>query len=201
MFRGLELFGNAILSFLNLKALFNAIWATELGIIIGMLPGLTATMGVALLTTLTFKMQANDAILVLICMYVGSIYGGSRSAILLNIPGTPANAATTLDGYPLALQGRAGKAIGIATTGSFLGSMIGMIAMLIFTPVIGNIALQFQSYEFVWFSIFGIIICGNLTAPKDPLKGWIAGFIGLFVAMIGMDGIHAYVRLHLETQT
>ncbi|HPG96268.1 MAG TPA: tripartite tricarboxylate transporter permease [Rectinema sp.] len=194
MFQGLELFGTAIVSFLNINALLNALWATGLGIIIGMLPGLTATMGVALLTTLTFKMQANDAILVLICMYVGSIYGGSRSAILLNIPGTPANAATTLDGYPLALQGRAGKAIGIATTGSFLGSMIGMIAMLIFTPVIGNIALQFQSYEFVWFSIFGIIICGNLTAPKDPLKGWIAGFIGLFVAMIGMDGIHAYVR-------
>ncbi|MCK7577220.1 MAG: tripartite tricarboxylate transporter permease [Chromatiales bacterium] len=71
-------------------------------------------------------------------MYIGAIYGGSRSAILLNIPGTPANAATTVDGYPLALQGRAGEAIGIATTGSFLGSMIGMLAMLIFTPLIGT---------------------------------------------------------------
>jgi len=194
MFKGLELFGTAITSFFNIRVLFNALWATELGIIIGMLPGLTATMGVALLTTLTFKMQANDAILILICMYIGAIYGGSRSAILLNIPGTPANAATTLDGYPLALQGKAGKAIGIATTGSFLGSVIGMIAMLIFTPLIGSIALKFQSFEFVWFAIFGIIICGNLTAPKDPLKGWISGFIGLFVAMIGMEGIHAYVR-------
>ncbi len=194
MFEGLNMFGTAILSFLNFKILFNAVWATELGIIIGMLPGLTATMGVALLTTLTFKMQANDAILILICMYIGAIYGGSRSAILLNIPGTPANAATTLDGYPLALQGKAGKAIGIATTGSFLGSLIGMFAMLIFTPLIGSIALKFQSYEFVWFSIFGIIICGNLTAPKDPLKGWISGFIGLFVSMIGMEGIHAYTR-------
>ncbi len=194
MFKGLELFGTAILSFMSLRTLFNALWATQLGIIIGMLPGLTATMGVALLTTLTFKMAANDAILILICMYVGAIYGGSRSAILLNIPGTPANAATTIDGYPLALQGKAGKAIGLATTGSFLGSIIGMLAMLIFTPMIGNVALKFQSYEFVWFAIFGIIICGNLTAPKDPLKGWIAGFLGLFVAMIGMEGIHAYVR-------
>ena len=194
MFQGLELFGGAIVTFLNFKSLFNIIWATELGIVIGMLPGLTATMGVALLTTLTYTMNANDAILILICMYIGSIYGGSRSAILLNIPGTPASASTTLDGFPLAKMGQAGKAIGIATTGSFLGSIIGMIAMAIFTPMIGNVALSFQSFEFVWFAIFGIIICGNLTAPKDPLKGWIAGFIGLFVAMIGMEGIHAYRR-------
>ncbi len=194
MFQGLELFGGALLSFLNFKSLFNVIWATELGIIIGMLPGLTATMGVALLTTLTYTMQANDAILILICMYIGSIYGGSRSAILLNIPGTPASASTTLDGFPLAKMGQAGKAIGIATTGSFLGSVIAMVAMAIFTPMIGNVALSFQSFEFVWFAIFGIIICGNLTAPKDPLKGWIAGFLGLFVAMIGMEGIHAYIR-------
>ncbi len=194
MFEGLKYFGDALASFLTFRSIFDALWATQLGIIIGMLPGLTATMGVALLTTLTFNMAPNNAILILICMYIGAIYGGSRSAILLNIPGTPANAATTLDGYPLALQGKAGEAIGLATTGSFLGSMIGMFAMLIFTPMIGKVALKFQSYEFVWFSIFGIIICGNLTAPKDPLKGWIAGFIGLFVAMIGMEGIHAYVR-------
>jgi putative tricarboxylic transport membrane protein len=194
MFQGLELFGDALVKILTFRSIFDALWATQLGIIIGMLPGLTATMGVALLTTLTFNMAPGNAILILICMYIGAIYGGSRSAILLNIPGTPANAATTLDGYPLALQGKAGQAIGLATTGSFLGSMIGMLAMLIFTPMIGKIALKFQSFEFVWFSIFGIIICGNLTAPKDPLKGWIAGFLGLFVAMIGMEGIHAYVR-------
>ena len=92
MFQGLQLFGQAILSFMTFQTLFNAVWATELGIIIGMLPGLTATMGVALLTTLTYTMAPNDAILILICMYIGAIYGGSRSAILLNIPGTPANA-------------------------------------------------------------------------------------------------------------
>jgi putative tricarboxylic transport membrane protein len=194
MFQGITLFGQALLSFMTWQTLINAIWATELGIIIGMLPGLTATMGVALLTTLTYTLAPNDAIMILICMYIGAIYGGSRSAILLNIPGTPANAATTLDGFPLAKAGKAGKAIGIATTGSFLGSVIGMLFLAVFTPLIGSVALSFQSFEFVWFSIFGIIICGNLTAPKDPLKGWIAGFIGLFVAMIGMEGIHAYVR-------
>jgi putative tricarboxylic transport membrane protein len=165
-----------------------------LGIIVGMLPGLTATMGVALMTTLTFMMPADNAVLILVCMYIGAIYGGSRSAILLNIPGTPANAATAVDGHPLALQGKAGSAIGIGTTGSFLGSIIGLLMLALFTPILGNFALQFQSYEFFWLSIFGVVISGNLTAPKDPLKGWIAGFLGLFVAMIGMEGIHAHVR-------
>ncbi|TFH03656.1 MAG: transporter, partial [Spirochaetales bacterium] len=194
MFQGLAYFGQAFVGFLNPLTLVYVLAATQLGIIVGMLPGLTATMGVALMTTLTFKMDAQNAVLILVCMYVGAIYGGSRSAILLNIPGTPANAAAAVDGYPLAKMGRAGRAIGIATTGSFLGSIIGMVLLALFTPLIGNFALEFKSYEFFWLSIFGIVICGNLTAPKDPLKGWIAGFLGLFVAMIGMEGIHAYVR-------
>jgi putative tricarboxylic transport membrane protein len=194
MVEGLHLWVQAIVGFMRPKILFDVLWATQLGIIVGMLPGLTATMGVALMTTLTFKMETSNAVLILICMYVGAIYGGSRSAILLNIPGTPANAATAVDGYPLARQGRAGRAIGIATTGSFIGSMIGMAMLSLFTPIIGNFALKFKSFEFTWLAIFGVVICGNLTAPKDPLKGWIAGFLGLFVAMIGMEGIHAHIR-------
>jgi putative tricarboxylic transport membrane protein len=194
LFEGLINFLTAIAHLATPWNLFNVLWATQLGIVIGMLPGLTATMGVALLTTLTYQMDSNSAILILICIYIGAIYGGSRSAILINIPGTPANAATTLDGYPLAQQGQAGRAIGIATTGSFLGSLFGMLMLAFFTPLIGNFALEFQSYEFFWFSIFGVIIAGNLTAPKDPIKGWISGFLGLFVAMIGMEGIHAFVR-------
>ncbi len=192
--QGLLLFFQELGNFLTFRALFNVLWATQLGIIVGMLPGLTATMGVALMTTLTFRMAANDAVLILMSMYIGAIYGGSRSAILLNIPGTPANAATAVDGHPLARQGRAGAAIGIATTGSLLGSIIGMIMLALFTPLIGRFALSFQSFEFFWLAIFGVVISGNLTAPKDPLKGWISGFLGLFVAMIGMEGIHAVVR-------
>src|SRR5690554_4589770 len=159
-----------------------------------MLPGLTATLGVALLTTLTFSMPSDQAILVLICMYVGAIYGGSRSAILLNIPGTPANAATALDGNPLARQGQAGKAMGIATAGSFLGSFIGMIMLATIAPFLAEAALRFQSYEFFWLAIFGIVIAGRLTALEDPLKGWIAGFIGLLIAMVGQEGIYSYAR-------
>lgn len=194
MFEGFQMFVDGVVGFLNPKIIFDVLWSTQLGIIVGMLPGLTATMGVALMTTLTFSLETSNAVIILVCMYIGAIYGGSRSAILLNIPGTPANAATAVDGHPLARQGRAGRAIGIATVGSFLGSVIGMIGLAFFTPLIGNFALRFNSHEFTWLAIFGIVISGNLTAPKDPLKGWIAGFLGLLVAMVGMEGIHAHIR-------
>lgn len=178
----------------NPITLWEIFWATFLGIVVGMMPGLTATMGIALLTGLTFQWATSDAILILICIYVGAIYGGSRSAILINVPGTPANAATVFDGYPLARSGRAGEAIGLATTSSFLGSFIALMFLSFFTPWLGRLALEFRSFEFFWLSLFGVIICGNLTAPKDPLKGWISGVLGLFIATIGMDVIQAYPR-------
>ncbi len=191
---GLQYFLTAIVSFLEPATLFNVGWATLLGMTVGMLPGLTATLGVALLTTLTFRMGASDAILILICMYVGAIYGGSRSAILLNIPGTPANAASALDGFPLARAGKAGQALGLATVGSFFGSIVGMVMLALIAPGLADFALEFQSAEFVWLALFGIVISGRLTAVDDPLKGWIAGFLGLLVAMVGQEGIHAYQR-------
>src|SRR5918995_2413682 len=191
---GLVHLGQALVGFMTAGALFNVLWATLLGIVVGMLPGLTATLGVALMTTLTFKMAAGDAILILICMYVGAIYGGSRSAILLNIPGTPANAATTLDGFPLARQGLAGRAMGIATSGSVLGTLIGIFFLATIAPVLAEFALEFGAFEFFWLAVFGVVISGHLTALEDPIKGWIAGFLGLLVATVGQEGIHAYPR-------
>ena len=191
---GLQYLAAALASFLEPATLFNIGWATLLGITVGMLPGLTATLGLALLTTLTFRMAAGDAILILICMYVGAIFGGSRSAILLNIPGTPANAASALDGFPLARAGKAGRALGLATVGSFCGSIIGMLLLALIAPALAEIALKFGSPEFFWLALFGVVISGRLTAVDDPLKGWIAGFLGLMVAMVGQEGIHAYQR-------
>ena len=190
----LDYFLSAVISFSAPATLFNIFWATLLGMTVGMLPGLTATLGVALLTTLTFSMDAGDAILILICMYVGAIYGGSRSAILLNIPGTPANAASALDGFPLARSGKAGHALGLATVGSFFGSFVGMLMLALIAPILAEFALKFGSPEFFWLALFGIVISGRLTAIDDPLKGWIAGFLGLLVAMVGQEGIHAYQR-------
>lgn len=168
--------------------------ATQLGIIFGMLPGLTATVGIAILTALTFKWDPGNAILVLIGIYVGAIYGGSRSAVLLNIPGTPASAATCLDGYPLARSGRAAEALGLATTASFLGSFVGVFALAFLTPILGNMALEFKSYQIFWVAIFGVAICGNLTASKDPLKGWISGILGILLSFVGMEAIQGYRR-------
>ncbi len=191
---GLAYLGAGLWSLMTPISLFHVAWATLLGIIVGTLPGLTATMGVALLTTLTYRLPADQAILILICMYVGAIYGGSRSAILLNIPGTPANAATALDGYPLARQGRAGYAMAIATTSSAIGTVIGVICLAVVAPLLAEIALDFGSYELFWLALFGVVISGQLTAQGAPVKGYVAGILGLMVAMIGMEGIHAHVR-------
>lgn len=193
MFSGLAAFGQSLASFMTPESVFFALASSLVGVIIGALPGLTATMGVALMTTLTIKLPASQALLILICTYVGAIYGGSRSAILLNIPGTPASAASCLDGYALARQGHAGRAMGIATTGSVLGTLIGMFFLALFTPVLGDVALKFGAYEFFWLAIFGVIISATLTGG-DALKGWITGIAGLFIATIGQDGIHAHER-------
>jgi putative tricarboxylic transport membrane protein len=189
----LGMLGTAFGSFLNFETILFVLGATLIGIVIGALPGLTATMGVALMTTLTYSLDHKLAILVLICVYVGAIYGGSRSAILLNIPGTPASAASTLDGFPLARQGLAGRAMGISTTGSWLGTLFGTLCVLLLTPTLGDLALTFGSYEFFWVAVFGIVICGSLSGG-DALKGYIAGFIGLFIATIGQESINAYPR-------
>jgi putative tricarboxylic transport membrane protein len=164
MLDGLGYFLDGVARFATPGSLFSVLWATLLGICVGMLPGLTATLGIALLTTLTFTLEASDAILILICMYVGAIYGGSRSAILLNIPGTPANAATSLDGFPLARAGEAGKAMGIATAGSVCGSLVGMVFLAVLAPVLAEFALQFGAFEFFWLAVFGVVISGQLPA-------------------------------------
>lgn len=199
MFDGLFAFGHAITTFMTLESIFFAFASCLVGVIIGALPGLTATMGVALMTTLTIKLPSNQALLILICTYVGAIYGGSRSAILLNIPGTPASAASCLDGYALARQGHAGRAMGIATTGSVMGTLIGMFFLAWFTPLLGDLALKFGAYEFFWLAVFGVIISATLSGG-DPLKGWISGFVGLFIATIGQDGIHAYERFSFDNR-
>ena len=165
-----------------------------LGIMFGALPGLTATLGVALLTTVTYGLSTDLAMVALIGIYVGAVYGGSHASILINIPGTGAAAATALDGHPLCLQGRGGETIGTATLTSFLGTVTGMIAMVTAIPFLIKIALNFTSVEFFLLALFGVLICGSLTSPDTPLKGWIAGFLGLLMATVGIDPLQGYYR-------
>ena len=185
---------DALINLATPETFLNLTWATLAGIVVGALPGLTATMGLALLTSLTYGMGGEQAILVLICMYIGSIYGGSRSAILLNIPGTPANAATAVEGYPMTLKGEAHRALGLATIASFVGSIFGAACLALIAPILADFALGFGSYEFFLLGMFGILIAGRMTAADDMLKGWIAGFVGLAVSMVGQEAINAYPR-------
>jgi putative tricarboxylic transport membrane protein len=190
---GLALLGTSLANLAGPLQIAYALGATLVGIVIGLLPGLSATLGIALFTTLTVKMQPADAILVLVCVYVGAIYGGSRTSILLNIPGTAANAAACLDGHVLARQGQAGRAMGIATAGSVAGSLFGVACLAAFTPMLAEVALKFGAFEFFWLGLLGVMLSGSLTG-SDALKGWLMGLLGLFVATIGLDPVHAHER-------
>jgi putative tricarboxylic transport membrane protein len=193
MLSGLAELGQAYLSILNVYSLTYGLSGALLGIIVGCLPGLSATLCIALLTTLTIKMAPNDAILILICSYVGTLYGGSRTAILLNIPGTAANAASCADGHALALRGEAGRAIGIATSGAFSGTLFGVLCLAAFTPLLAEVSLSFGAYEFFWLALLGVAMSGSIVG-NDPLKGWLMGTLGLFVAQIGQEGLYAHDR-------
>ncbi|MGL1893908.1 MAG: tripartite tricarboxylate transporter permease [Spirochaetaceae bacterium] len=165
-----------------------------MGIVFGATPGLTATLGVALLTTLTYGMDVSTAMVALMGIYVGGVYGGSYTAILVNIPGTAASAATALDGYPLALKGQAGRALGLTTTSSAIGTVIGMVFVVLLSPIISALALEFTSFEFFLLALFGIVISGTLTSQDLVYKGWIAGLIGLWFSTIGRDSLQFFPR-------
>jgi putative tricarboxylic transport membrane protein len=183
--------GGLIADPVNIAILFGAV---IMGIIFGATPGLTATLGVALLTTLTYGMNQSTAMIALLAIYVGGVYGGSYSSILINIPGTAAAAATALDGYPIAKRGEGGRALGLTTTASAIGTMIGMLFVVSLSPLIARLALQFTSFEFFLLAFFGILISGTLTSPDLVYKGWIAGFLGLFLAVVGRDRIQSFPR-------
>jgi putative tricarboxylic transport membrane protein len=176
---------------LTLAILFGSVL---LGIIFGAMPGLTSTLGVALLTTLTYGMDTPTALVCLLAIYVGGTYGGSYASILINIPGTAASAATALDGYPLACKGEGGRAIGLSTTTSAIGTIISMLFVVSVSPIITYFALQFTSFEFFLLAFFGIIISGTLTSPDLVIKGWVSGFLGLFLACVGRDRLQFFPR-------
>jgi len=168
--------------------------AVLLGIVVGAIPGLTATMALALLINLSYGMEFNLAISFLLGVYVGAIMGGCYSAIMVNIPGTPAAAATAMDGFPLAKRGEGGLAIGTGVISSFFGMLVSIACLIFLTPFVYKIALKFGQWEFFLLAFFGVMICGNLSTGKDPVKGWVVGFLGFFTAMIGLDKIYAFPR-------
>lgn len=163
------------------------------GIAIGSLPGLTATMGVAVLLPLTFGMESTRALVLLVGIYIGAIYGGSISAILLKTPGTPAAAATVLDGHQMASRGEAAKALSISAVASFVGGMVSTIMLISFSPVLAKFALRFGAPEYFALAVFGLSIIASISG-KHPIKGLLAGMLGLLVATVGLDPVTSYPR-------
>jgi putative tricarboxylic transport membrane protein len=177
------------------STLLYLVLGTFLGIVVGALPGLTATMAVSLLISLTYGMKGADAIVILLSVFLGGIYGGSRSAILLNIPGTPSSAATALDGWPLNLKGQ-GKLAGISvTTCSALGGLVGLVLLVLATPLIARFALKFGYWEYFWLAMMGVLISASITNDSKMYKGVLAGLFGMLAASVGIDPIHGYPRL------
>jgi putative tricarboxylic transport membrane protein len=163
------------------------------GVVLGALPGLTATMGVAILLPFTFGMEATPALVMLIGVYIGGIYGGSISAILLKTPGTPASAATVLDGHSMALKGHAAKALSIAAVASFIGGLLSTIILTGVSPLLADFALRFNAPEYFALALFGLTIIASVSA-KNIMKGLLAGTIGLLVSMVGLDPISSVPR-------
>lgn len=166
---------------------------TALGIMIGSLPGLSAAMGVALIIPITFGMPAASGLILLVAVYCGAIFGGSISAILIHTPGTPAAAATALDGYQLTLKGKAGKALATAVIASFIGGFLSTFSLYFFAPPLARLAMAFGSPEYFWLSIFGLTVIASVSS-KSLLKGLISGALGLLLSTIGMDPIAGYFR-------
>lgn len=185
---------NIFLPFMDFKLFILIALGTFIGIYVGAIPGLSGTMAVSLLISFTFGWETNSALAIMIGIYTGSVYGGSRSAILLNIPGAPAAVATALDGYPLAQKGEAGRAIGIVTVQSFIGGFIGIAFLAFATPLVSRLALSFAPIDYFLLSMMGLMLVGTLGS-KSKAKGFLMGGLGLILGMVGMDPFSGKARL------
>ncbi|SUA60527.1 Tripartite tricarboxylate transporter TctA family [Oligella urethralis] len=166
------------------------------GVVIGMLPGLTSTMGVALLIPMTFVFPPEVGLALLGGVYVSSTFSGAISAILLNIPGTPSAVATCWDGYPMTQMGKGGRAIGFAVFASCIGGLFSTVVLLFMAPVLSELSLMLGAPEYFLFAVFGVTIIASVSEGK-LLPGLIVGILGLIISMVGMHPMTGEMRLTL----
>ena len=181
------------ISWVDVRLLLLTAAGTFAGIYIGAIPGLSVTMAVSILISFTFKWEVNSALALISGIYLGGVYGGSRSAILLNIPGAPSAIATGLDGYPLAKRGEAGTAIGLTTVVSVVGGFIGILALAVAAPAVADLALQFAPRDYLMLAIWGILLVGSLSGGSLA-KGIFAGALGVLIGSVGLDPMTAESR-------
>jgi len=158
------------------------------GLILGATPGLSPTMAVALLIPFTFKLEPQQGLILLGAAYTSTVAGGAVSAILLKIPGAPANIATTLDGHTMALKGEGAKALQVSFLASAVGGLFGVFLLIFLTPVLAQWALAFGPSHLFWLAILGVTVIGTLDS-SSVVKGLLSGCIGLWLATIGFDDI------------
>jgi len=170
------------------------------GTVIGALPGLTATMAIAVLIPITFSLNPASALILMGAIYTGAIYGGAYSAILLKTPGTPSAIATTLDGYPMAKRGDGDLAITLACVSSVVGGLIGAGFLLGLAPPLAKVALSFGPVEYFWLAIFGLTLISALS-EGHLLKGLIGGCFGMLLTTIGVAEVGADIRYTFGSQT
>ena len=170
------------------------------GILLGAIPGMTATMGVALLVPFSFCMDLIPAIGLLLGIYCGGMYGGSISAILIHAPGTPSAAATVLDGYPMTKKGEAGKALSVAMFSSFCGGIIGALIMTFLSPLIADMAMNFGPGEMFMLAVFGLSVIISISG-KSITKGLMSAFLGMFMCCVGLDPTNGIPRFMTVKQT
>ena len=171
---------------------------TLAGIYVGAIPGLSVTMAVSILISFTFSWDVNDALALMVGVYCGGVYGGSRTAILLNIPGAPAAIATAFDGFPLAQRGEAGRAIGVSTVISVMGGFIGVAALALAAPAVAEFALKFAPRDYLLLAIMGLLLVGSLSG-ESMAKGVFAGAFGVILGLVGMDPLTAEGRFTFGT--
>ena len=188
-----EALGQGLLANLDPAMLLLVLVGTLSGMAMGAMPGLSATMGVALLVPFTFAMDPTSGLVLLGAFYMGAIYGGAFTAILVNAPGTPSSIATALEGYQLTRKGRSEQAIVGATMGSFVGGVIGVIGLIFLAPPLAAFSLRFGPQEYFWVAMFGLTIIASM-ASGSLLKGIIGGFIGLLIATVGIAPVGGDVR-------
>ncbi|MGE4352965.1 MAG: tripartite tricarboxylate transporter permease [Oscillospiraceae bacterium] len=186
---------NIFQNLFSLQTLIALIIGVVGGMFIGALPGLGATMGIALLIPMTYDMDTTAALIMLTAIYTSAIYGGSITAILIHTPGTPASAATAMDGFALTERGEGLRAVGMSTVGSMIGGTLSAVALLLIAPPLAQFSLRFNAPEYFLLAIFGLTIIGSLAAD-NLLKGLLSGVFGLCLALVGYDIMYGIPRFH-----
>lgn len=182
----MERFALGLQAVLQPETLIYIVLGIVVGLIVGAMPGLTGSIAIALMLPLTFKMETTTGLAFLTAIYCSSMFGGSISAILLGIPGTISSFATTLDGHTMATKGEAGKALGIATISSVFGGLFSTIVLMSLTSLLAEASLAFGPAEYFAVAVLGLSCIASIGG-KSLSKGLLSGFLGLFVACIGMD--------------